>query len=116
MDAPGVRLEAPETGEHQDSEEQRQHGDAQRRVCDQGQRLQVALQLLLTERCKGGGWKEEEGENLLKKETSIQEDESLQLHSNATSLSELSCLPSVWTDNIYMTTKYAIYRKKSNER
>lgn len=70
MDAPGVRLEAPETGEHQDSEEQRQHGDAQRRVCDQGQRLQVALQLLLTERCKGAGWKEEEGENLLKKETS----------------------------------------------
>lgn len=67
MDAPGVRLEAPETGEHQDSEEQRQHGDAQRRVCDQGQRLQVALQLLLTERCKGGGVKGRGGRKLVEK-------------------------------------------------
>lgn len=50
MDAPGVRLEAPQTGEHQDSEKKSKHGDGQGRVCDQGQRLQIALQLLLTDR------------------------------------------------------------------
>ncbi len=60
MDAPGVGLEAPEAGEHQDSEEEGQHGDAQRGVCDQGQRLQVSLQLLLIERCeKGKRWRDD---------------------------------------------------------
>lgn len=50
MDASGVGLEAPEAGEHQDGEEEGQHGDAQGGVCDQGQRLQIPLQLLLKER------------------------------------------------------------------
>lgn len=50
MDAPGVGLEAPQAGEHQDGEEESQHGEAQRGVRDQGQGLQIPLQLLLTER------------------------------------------------------------------
>lgn len=54
MDAPRVGLKASEAGEHQDSEEEGQHGEAQRGVCDQGQRLQIPLQLLLIERCKKG--------------------------------------------------------------
>lgn len=53
MDAPGVGLQAPEAGEHQDSEEESQHGEAQSGVCDQGQRLQIPLQLLLIEVEKG---------------------------------------------------------------
>lgn len=47
MDAPSVGLEASEAGEHQDGEEKSQHGQAQRGVGDQGQRLKVTLQLLL---------------------------------------------------------------------
>lgn len=50
MDAPSVGLETSEAGEHQDSEEECQHGDAQRGVCDQSQRLQIPLQLLLIDR------------------------------------------------------------------
>lgn len=63
MDAPGVGLEASEAGEHQDGEEEGQHRDAQRGVCDQGQRLQIPLQLLLTEGREGtrGGEKAEGG-------------------------------------------------------
>ena len=63
MDAPGVGLEASEAGEHQDGEEEGQHGDAQRGVCDQRQRLQISLQLLLTEVREGtrGGEKAERG-------------------------------------------------------
>lgn len=52
MDAPGVGLEASEAGEHQNSEEESQHGEAQSGICDQGQRLQIPLQLLLIEMCK----------------------------------------------------------------
>lgn len=47
VDAPGVGLEASEAGQHQDREEEGQHGGAQRGVCDQGQSLQIPLQLLL---------------------------------------------------------------------
>lgn len=50
MDAPGVGLEASEARQHQDSEEESQHGHAQRGVCDQSQRLQIPLQLLLRAR------------------------------------------------------------------
>lgn len=50
MDAPGVGLEAPQAGEHQDGEKESQHGEAQRGVRDQGQGLQIPLQLLLSER------------------------------------------------------------------
>lgn len=60
MDAPSVGLETSEAGEHQDSEEECQHGDTQRGVCDQSQCLQIALQLLLIDREKenerGGYW------------------------------------------------------------
>lgn len=52
MDAPGVGLETPQAGEHHDGEEEGQHGEAQCGVGDQGQRLQVPLQLLLTERTR----------------------------------------------------------------
>lgn len=47
VDAPRVGLEASEAGEDEDGEEKRQHGEAQRGVGDQGQCLQIALQLLL---------------------------------------------------------------------
>lgn len=47
VDAPGVGLEASQAGEHEDGEEESQHGDAQGGVGDQGQRLQIPLQLLL---------------------------------------------------------------------
>lgn len=47
MDAPGVGLEASEAGEHKNSEEECQHGEAKSGICDQGQRLQISLQLLL---------------------------------------------------------------------
>lgn len=47
MDAPDVGLEASEAGQHQDGEEQSQHGQHQRGISDQGERLQIALQLLL---------------------------------------------------------------------
>lgn len=52
VDAPGVGLETPQAGQHHDGEEEAQHGEAQRGVCDQGQRLQVPLQLLLTEKSR----------------------------------------------------------------
>lgn len=52
VDAPGVGLQAPQAGEHHDGEEEGQHGEAKCGVGDQGQRLQVALQLLLTERSR----------------------------------------------------------------
>lgn len=52
MDAPGVGLETSQAGEHHDGEEESQHGEAQRGVGDQGQRLQVPLQLLLMERSR----------------------------------------------------------------
>lgn len=54
MDAPGVGLEASQAGQHQDGEDECQHGQAQGGVGDQGQGLQVPLQLLLTEREKLG--------------------------------------------------------------
>lgn len=50
MDAPGVGLEASEAGEHQNSEEESEHGETQRGVGDQRQCLQIPLQLLLMER------------------------------------------------------------------
>lgn len=50
VDAPGVGLEASQAGQHQDSEDERQHGQAQSGVGDQGQGLQISLQLLLTQR------------------------------------------------------------------
>lgn len=53
MDAPGVGLEAPQAGQHHDGEQEGQHGEAERGVGDQGQGLQVALKLLLTERGRG---------------------------------------------------------------
>lgn len=54
VDAPGVGLEASQAGQHQDSEDECQHGQAQSGVGDQGQGLQVSLQLLLTEKRSWG--------------------------------------------------------------
>lgn len=53
MDAPDVGLKASEAGEHQDSEEEGQHGEAQGGICDHGQRLQIPLQLLLKSKGEG---------------------------------------------------------------
>lgn len=64
MDAPGVGLQSSETGEHQDCEEEGQHGDTQRGVCDQGQRLQISFQLLLIER-REEGWRDDRERVLL---------------------------------------------------
>lgn len=54
MDAPGVGLEASQAGQHQDSEDESQHRQAQSGVGDQGQGLQISLQLLLTEKWSWG--------------------------------------------------------------
>lgn len=50
VDAPGVGLEASQAGQHQDSEDESQHGQAQSAVGDQAQGLQIPVQLLLTEK------------------------------------------------------------------
>ena len=54
MNASHVGLEASEAGEHQDGEEEGHHGEAQTGVSDQGQGLQIPLQLLLRGRGEEG--------------------------------------------------------------